>query len=89
MPRLKVKKCECTCYACPSQWDIFTEDGRYIYARYRWGYLQLTLTDSPITLFTDIDEVIFGESVGGGLDGAMNTKELKELTSKILDWDNE
>lgn len=26
-----------TCAACPSQWDAWTEDGTYVYLRYRHG----------------------------------------------------
>lgn len=28
-----------TCTACPSQWDGTLDDGRVLYARYRWGYV--------------------------------------------------
>lgn len=89
MNRLKVRYCEHTCDACPSQWDIFTEDGRYIYGRYRWGYLELTLTDSPETFFAGMGEVIFEGVFGDDLDGYMSTDELQRLTSEILDWGND
>ena len=75
----KVKEYEQTCCACPSQWDIYTDDGHYIYVRYRWGYLSLTLDDQ---------EQIFGMQVRDGLNGYMDTDELKELTKEILDWSN-
>ncbi|MFE2670717.1 hypothetical protein [Streptomyces mirabilis] len=26
-----------TCRSCPSQWDAWTEDGQYLYLRYRHG----------------------------------------------------
>lgn len=79
--KYKVKKCVKTCSACPSQWDIHTTDGEYIYARYRWGGLTLTLN------FRQSDSVvIFSAGVGGCLDGDMSTDELKELTASILDW---
>jgi hypothetical protein len=26
-----------TCFGCPSQWDAWTEDGAYLYLRFRWG----------------------------------------------------
>lgn len=77
MEKLKVEGYEQTCWACPSQWDIFTDRSEYIYARYRWGHLTLTLNDN---------ETIFSEQVRDGLDGVMDTDELKELTKDILDW---
>lgn len=78
--KLKVKHYEKTCMACPSQWNIFTEDGKYIYARYRWGHLSLTLNDR---------ETILSMDVGGELDGSMTTAELIGFTKDILDWNNE
>lgn len=79
--KFKVKSCKQTSTACPSQWDIYTTDGKYIYARYRWGYLSLTLNWG-----TDDRQVILGQNVRDGLDGYMKTAELIKLTSSILDW---
>lgn len=76
-----VKSYEQTCFACPSQWDIYTTDGKYIYARYRWGHLALTLHS-----FTKISRVILSESIGDGLDGLLSDEELREITSTVLDW---
>lgn len=67
--------------ACPSQWDIYTDDDQYIYARYRWGGLTLTLN------FGQPDSVvIFSTGIGGGFDGCMSTTELRQITNSILDW---
>lgn len=77
--KLKVKRYEQTCWACPSQWDIFLENGDYVYARFRFGYLSLTLNSR---------EAIFGLEQGSGFDGVMSTSELMELTKDILDWSN-
>ena len=77
MKKLKVKSYQQTCWACPSQWDIFTDRSEYIYARYRWGHLTLALNNY---------KPIFSEQVGGSLDGVMDIDELKELTKDILDW---
>ena len=30
-----------TCGACPSQWEGKTADGRHVYVRYRYGFLQV------------------------------------------------
>lgn len=79
MEKLKVERYEQTCWACPSQWDIFAEGDNYIYARYRWGHLSLTLNDR---------ETIFSEQVRDGLDGVMGTDELMGLTEDVLDWAN-
>ncbi len=78
--RYKVKHCIQTCSACPSQWDIYTEDGEYIYARYRWGYLMLTL--NPFRG----EKRLYTEQIGGNFDGVLDTLELVEHTRTILDW---
>jgi hypothetical protein len=35
--RLFIARAVQTCFACPSQWDAWTDDGDYLYLRYRWG----------------------------------------------------
>lgn len=79
--KYKVKSCKQTCSACPSQWDIYTEDGEYIYARYRWG--RLTVTLNP---WQDGSKVLYCEDIGDDLDGILDTIELVGHTKSILDW---
>lgn len=81
--KYKVKHCIMTCSACPSQWDIYTDDDEYIYARYRWG--RLTLTLNP---YQGNSEELFRKGIGDGLDGVMETTELVEHTKSVLDWSN-
>ena len=70
-----------TCSACPSQWDIYTDDGEYIYARYRWG--RLTLTLNP---WRENTEELYRKDIGDDFDGVMETTELMKLTASVLDW---
>lgn len=35
---MKIVKAHQTCYACPSQWDAWDEEGNYWYLRFRHGY---------------------------------------------------
>lgn len=79
--KYKVKNCNQTCSACPSQWDIYTDDGEYIYARYRWGVLTLTLNP-----WRDSEQLLYKERHGDGLDGVMETAELMKHTKSVLDW---
>lgn len=46
---MKIVKAEQTCGACPSQWDAWTDEGRYVYLRYRWGCGSVTYYDDEIT----------------------------------------
>jgi hypothetical protein len=55
-----------TCSACPAQWEGQLEDGRKLYARYRWGHLSVGVADTldeavmchgtPKRLLPQIDE---------------------------------
>lgn len=78
---LIVKSYEQTCGACPSQWDIWTTDGQYIYARYRWGGLTLTLE-----VGTPNSRILYAENIGDGWNGVLSTQELIDHTSSVLDW---
>ena len=35
---LRIVKAVRTCYACPSQWDAWSDDGHYLYLRFRHGH---------------------------------------------------
>jgi len=75
---IKVVKAERTCSACPSQWDCWTEEGDYIYVRYRWGYLCIS--------WDVMGEVIYDEQVGDGFDGSMSYDELVRHTEGVIEW---
>jgi len=64
---IHIKRIVKTCDACPAQWDAETEDGRYVYIRYRYGFLSVSVDG----------ERIVGKEVGDPLDGVMNFDELK------------
>lgn len=81
MTPTKVKHCIKTCDCCPSQWDIYTWDGEYIYARYRFG--RLTLTRDP---FRESEQPFFTLNYGDELDGEMETEQMQQLTKDVLDW---
>lgn len=34
----RIVKAVQTCWACPSQWDAYTDRGEYLYLRFRHGY---------------------------------------------------
>lgn len=57
-----------TCWACPSQWDAWTPDGRYVYMRFRWGHGTVTIkpwgtvaeftTDDPMNGVISLEEFL-------------------------------
>lgn len=79
-----ITKLEQTCAACPSQWEGKTSDGDYVYIRYRWGYLSVTLY--AIDKLLVHGKQIFGKAIGEDLDGAMSFEELKEATKEKIEF---
>jgi hypothetical protein len=79
MEKLKVKSYAMTCAACPSQWDVYTEDDQYIYVRYRWGHFTAEL-GGPF------NELLFGWYSDDEWDGSMSSEKMIELLSEILDF---
>lgn len=57
MNRLRIVRAVQTCAGCPSQWDAWTEDGTYLYLRFRWGVGTAahergsTFGDAPVARF--------------------------------------
>lgn len=91
MTKYKVTNYNQTCCACPSQWDIQIHDNEednneeYIYARYRWGWLTVTLYNEDHPWGTG-GKTLVNKSVGSDMDGCMTTDELIKHTRHILDW---
>ena len=71
-----VKMIQCTCDACPTQWEGYTEDDVYVYIRYRYGTLSLSLDN----------EQVFSKSIGTGLDGMLSREEIAWELKEELDF---
>lgn len=73
-----------TCTACPSQWEGKTEDGRYVYIRYRGSCLTAgigaTLDDAVDDDFT------FGILFGEALDGYMDEATMRSHVGQVFDF---
>ncbi|MGD9736419.1 MAG: hypothetical protein AB7V58_12575 [Solirubrobacterales bacterium] len=86
--RPKVAALKKTCTACPSQWEGTLEDGRVIYARYRWGELSVgvggEIDEAVHNGWTD--EALYADQVGEGLDGFMVFEELKAHLYGLLEF---
>ena len=75
---IKIAKAIRTCEYCPAQWDMYTEDNRYLYCRYRWGYLAIRYgVQGPKVFAWDSDDET---------DGFMSNDRLMELTKNVLDF---
>lgn len=79
MKRYKVKSYERTCYACPSQWSIYDDNGVELYARYRHGHFYLEIWDTEEMLVSKY----FDDNYG-----FMSDIDMMENTKDVLDWSN-
>jgi hypothetical protein len=82
---LKIKTLNKTCWGCPTQYEGVLEDGRMIYARYRWGHLTISVSPKPTN---DIYEAVEGELIYDSQsedewDGVMDDLIFKEHLKKI------
>jgi hypothetical protein len=80
-----------TCIACPSQWEGTLDDGRAVYARYRWGELSVGVGKDVKDAVKSRREgkALFREHVGDGLDGFMDFEELRGHLYGLLDFPDE
>lgn len=84
---IKVTKLIRTCSACPSQWEGETEDGRYLYIRYRWGRLRGGVYKSDIDFIKNGgDYNLLVKILTETPDGYMTTKEMMPYFFNILDF---
>lgn len=79
--KYKIVKLEMTCGACPSQWDAETDQGKYVYIRYRYGYLSASVSGETLT------KDVYGEYIGGPLDGVLSTEEMMEELSEVFEFE--
>lgn len=84
----KVAALKKTCSACPSQWEGTLEDGRAIYAHYRYGELSVGVGDDVDKAIDNgmTDHALHVDYVGGGLDGFMDFEELKAHLYGLLEF---
>lgn len=62
----KVVELRQTCFGCPSQWEGSTEDGRYVYIRYRWGNLSCEVGNLEV----------YSEQIGDNMDGIIEESQM-------------
>ena len=73
---MKITKLKLTCDVCPTQYEGWTDNNEFVYIRYRYGFLSISVSGY----------VIYSEQIGNGLDGFINLKDIIKLTKDIIDW---
>lgn len=74
--KLKVKELHRTCCACPSQWEGMTDDNKFIYVRYRWGYFSFSVDNKEV----------YGVQYGEDMDGEMDDIAMLVICMKFCDF---
>lgn len=72
----RIVKAVRTCYACPSQWDAYTDTGDYLYLRFRHGFG--TVEHYPRGCVSRDDDVV-QVAAFEALDGADGFIELEDF----------
>lgn len=81
---MRIKDLVKTCEASPSQWEAYTENGRPVYIRYRWGHLsiRLGLIGGSITDAVAGKE-IFGAQLADDLHGVIEWDEVGPIVAAL------
>lgn len=75
-----------TCESCPAQWQGRTDDGKFVYIRYRWGKLECGVADT-------LHDAVLGRthiaSLGDEYDGYIDEAQMTAALSGVLHFDME
>jgi len=84
---VKVTSARKTCESCPAQWEGITDDGREVYAHYRWGQLTVYVMPEPgLEMDYSINSCIYERQLGGNYDGKLTYQQLQAATKGVLEW---
>ena len=61
---------------CPSQWEGRTEDDKYVFIRYRYGWVSVWVDNS----------MVHGVEHGDARDGVMDEVTLRTVLNGVVDW---
>ena len=85
---MRIVKAELTSWACPSQWDAWTDTGEYMYLRYRYGYGYAKIYENENWWESENmeeDTVIASFEYGHPLDGFITLEDFCEKANLNLD----
>jgi hypothetical protein len=71
----------------PAQWEGVVGEKGSAYIRYRWGYLEVSVSETSGDPIKDRVRV-FDRGVGGKYDGQMSTEEMKAILKELLTFDS-
>lgn len=71
---MRIVKAIQTCWACPSQWDAWTDEGEYVYLRYRHGCGYAKIYDEGYE-DTGMGNIVAEFEFGHPLDGVISLED--------------
>jgi hypothetical protein len=80
---MKIEDLKCTCDACPSRWEFKTDGNRSGYARYRFGFLSVKVSEPG----SDFVEIFGKHLTSDNLDGCLDWSFVEGFI-KDIDIDN-
>jgi hypothetical protein len=76
-----------TCQACPSQWEFKTDDGTYLYIRYRHGFFSASLGDTVDDAVSSFGVTVLEKALEDEADGGwMTTAEMEALLEDHVEF---
>ncbi len=85
---MRADEVNCTCGACPSQWEFVTNGDLRATARYRHGWLSVRVWESGRSESTEIYAEKLGDSMSGVLDWSAVEDRIRDIdleaTLKLL-----
>lgn len=73
-----------TCWACPSQWDAWTDTDQYLYLRYRYGHGTATAYNGPDWETWGEGQPIADFYTGDPWGGSISLREFAEKAGLLL-----
>lgn len=77
-----------TCHSFPTQWDGYLDDGRYVYFRYRNGFLSIDAADSEEACnFGTGGTTVYSADLGllrGSMDGHISDAEVRDFLKAVF-----
>ncbi len=83
-PRYTIVRVVQTSFACPSQWDAWTDTGQYLYLRYRHGIGTVEAFDDPDLLTGANNGPLIEFTHGNNLDGVIDLEQFVALAGLTL-----
>jgi hypothetical protein len=85
VPLIRVRKLTQACERSPSQWEGTTDDGLFIYVRYRSGRLSIGTGVTESEAIGNRNNV-FEKQLGDSLDCSLEYEKLRDVTRGIIEW---